>query len=48
MADRHAALDMLMQILGSRPLSVGADRSYDTRDFVTECRELNITPHVAQ
>ena len=48
MAERDAALDMLMRIPGSRPLSVGADRGYDTRDFVAECRELNITPHVAQ
>ena len=47
MAERDAALDMLMRIPGSRPLSVGADRGYDTRDFVAECRELNITPHVA-
>ena len=35
-------------IPGSRQLSVGADRGYDTKDFVTECRELNVTPHVAQ
>ena len=47
MAERDAALDMLMRIPGSRPLSVEADRGYDTRDFVAECRELNITPHVA-
>ena len=32
---------------GSRRLSVGADRGYDTRDFGAEYRELNITPHVA-
>ena len=48
MAERKAALDILMRIPGSRPLSVGADRGYDTRDFVAECRELNITPHVAR
>ena len=48
MVERDAALDMLMQIPGSRPLSVGADRGYDTRGFVAESRELNITPHVAQ
>ena len=48
MAERDAALDMLMRISGSRPLSVGADKGYDTRDFVAECRELNITPHVAR
>ena len=47
MAERDAALDMLMRIPGSRPLSVGADRGYDTRDFVAESRELNITPHIA-
>ena len=27
---------------------MGADKGYDTRDFVDECREMNITPHVAQ
>ena len=48
MAERDAALDMLMSIPGSRRLSVGADRGYDTKDFVAECRGLNITPHVAR
>ena len=48
MAERDAALDILMRIPGSRPLSVGADRGYDTRDFVAEYRELNITPRVAR
>ena len=47
-AERDAALDMLIQISGSRRLTVGADRSYDSRGFVSECRDLNITPHVAQ
>ena len=47
-AERDAALDMLMRIPGSRRLSVGADRGYDTKDFVAECRELNVTPHIAQ
>jgi len=27
---------------------VGADKAYDTKDFVAECRRLNVTPHVAQ
>lgn len=48
MAERDAALDMLMSIPGSRRLSVGTDRGYDAKDFVAECREFNITPHVAQ
>ena len=47
-AERDAALDMLTMVPGSRQLSVAADRGYDTKDFVAECRELNITPHVAQ
>ncbi len=47
-AERDAALDMLMRIPDSRLLSVGADRGYDTKDFVAECRGLNVPPHVAQ
>ena len=27
--------------------SVGADKAYDTTDFVAACRERNVTPHVA-
>ncbi len=46
--ERDAALDMLMTIPSSRRLSVGADRGCDTKRFAAECRELNITPHVAQ
>jgi hypothetical protein len=26
----------------------GADRAYDTKDFVRQCREQRVTPHVAQ
>ena len=33
---------------GQRRLTVGRDKNFDTRDFVTGCRELNVTPHVAQ
>ena len=29
-------------------MTVGADKGYDTRDFVAECRNLKVTPHVAQ
>ena len=48
MAERDAALDMLMRIPGSRRLTVEADWGYDGGDFVAECRDLNVTPHVAQ
>jgi hypothetical protein len=29
-------------------VTVGADKGYDTRGFVAECRQLNATPHVSQ
>jgi hypothetical protein len=32
----------------SGPMSVGADKAYDTRDFVQTVREVNIRPHVSQ
>jgi len=47
-AERDAALVMLEQIPGGDRVTVGADKAYDTRDFVAECRNLNVTPHVAQ
>jgi transposase len=47
-AERDAALLMRQQIPGTDRVTVGADKGYDTKDFVTECRHLNITPHVAQ
>jgi len=47
-AERDAALVMLEQLVGSQRVTVGGDKGYDTRDFVGECRNLNVTPHVAQ
>lgn len=47
-AERDAALVMLEQIPGIHRVTLGADKGYDTRDFVGECRHLNVTPHVAQ
>lgn len=29
-------------------VTVGADKAYDTQGFVKACREMNVTPHVAQ
>jgi transposase len=48
LAERAAAMAMLETIPGDRRVTVGADKGYDTRDFVAECRHLNVTPHVAQ
>jgi transposase len=47
-AERDAALVMLEQIPGGERVTVGGDKGYDTRDFVAECRKMNVTPHVAQ
>jgi transposase len=48
-AEREAALKMLHRVRRNRRRgTVGADKGYDTKDFVQGCRELNLTPHVAQ
>ena len=47
-AERDAGLVMLEQIPGGHRVTVGADKAYDTRDFVSECRNMKVTPHVAQ
>jgi len=47
-AERDAALVMLEQIPGTKQITVGGDKGYDTADFVAECRNLKVTPHVAQ
>jgi transposase len=54
-AERDAALLMLHRKWRSRrrrgqtgPMSVGADKAYDTRDFVQTVREMSVRPHVAQ
>jgi transposase len=47
-AERDAAMVMLEQIPGVKRVTVGADKGYDTREFVAECRQMKVTPHVAQ
>ena len=47
-AERDAALVMLEKLAGTQPVTVGGDKGFDTRDFVKECRNLRVTPHVAQ
>jgi len=49
-AERDAALLMLheKQKDRSRRITVGADKAYDTKDFVKTVRELNVTPHVTK
>ncbi len=47
-AEREAAVAMATTIATRRRATLGADKGYDTQDFVTQCRGLDITPHVAQ
>jgi transposase len=47
-AERDAALVMLEQIPSAHRVTVGADKAYDTNGFVAECRNMKVTPHVAQ
>jgi len=43
-----AALALATAIPGDHRVTVGGDKGYDTAGFVTGCRALGITPHVAQ
>lgn len=45
-AERDAAIEMAIGLNAGATL--GADKGYDTRDFVEQLRVLEITPHVAQ
>jgi hypothetical protein len=49
-AEREAATTMLSTHwrFAPRHRTVGADKAYDTADFVAQVRELAMTPHVAQ
>jgi len=47
-AERDAALLMLEQIPRRKRITAGGDKGFDTRDFVQQCRNLGVTPHVAQ
>jgi hypothetical protein len=47
-AERDAALVMLEQVPGDGRITVGGDKGFDTQEFVGECRQMNVTPHVAQ
>jgi transposase len=46
-AERDAALDMIEE--NARPGgTIGGDKGYDTKDFVSGCRDRGCVPHVAQ
>ena len=51
-ATGHAEVDAAIWMLGDLPdtgrVTVGADKGYDIPRFIQACREMRITPHVAQ
>jgi transposase len=47
-AEREAAADMVGQHSGGQRITIGADKAYDTTDFVAEMRRQGVTPHVGQ
>jgi transposase len=49
-AERDAALLMVAELTerNRRRITLGADKAYDTHDFVSTVRELHATPHVIQ
>jgi transposase len=46
-AERETALELLRAVRGRRPKTVGGDKGYDERDFVTGARAMGVTPHVS-
>lgn len=47
-AERDAAMLMAERVEGTERITVGADKAYDTKQFVSEMRGMNVTPHVSQ
>jgi transposase len=48
LAERQAAVEMLRRQGRKRRRTLGADKGYDSRDFMIALRALKVTPHVAQ
>ncbi len=47
-AERDTAVDLVEAVPGRHPITVGADKAYDTREFIHALRALRAVPHVAQ
>jgi transposase len=47
-AERDAAMLMAERVDGMERITLAADKGYDTKDFVSEMRGMNMTPHVSQ
>jgi transposase len=47
-AERETAVEMVGRVAQDGRLTLGADKGYDTREFVEVLREMAVTPHVTQ
>jgi transposase len=47
-AEREAAVAMIGELSGGHRITLGADKAYDTADFVADVRQHIVTPHVTQ
>ena len=47
-AERESAVGLVGALGGNPRIMLGVDKNDDTQGFVTEMREMNVTPHVAQ
>jgi transposase len=47
-AEREAAIAMIEDLPSNDRITLGADKAYDTLEFVAEMRRLRVTPHVAR
>ena len=47
-AEPQAALAMVEEIAGQHRITLGADKGYDSKDFVQELRDHQVTPHIAR
>jgi transposase len=47
-AERETAVRLVKKVPRGSRATLGADKGYDTREFVEQLRELGVTPHVAQ
>jgi IS5 family transposase len=46
--ERDGALDLLIAAGAKRGATLGADKGYDTQDFLAALKELGIKPHIAR
>jgi transposase len=47
-AEPQAALAMVEEIPGQQRITLGADKGYDSKEFVQELRDHRVTPHIAR